>query len=139
MKKISVEDLIRMNYLKEILETSNNMVVTRGDIEKMKSPYNMDCIKAHLISRLMSLVSDKRKSLKVENWFYFEDKIDFFSASIDRINKDGLYLKDGLLPIGWSSIKGSTILEVYNHVLNNNFYFYIKSGDRFFKSRVKKC
>lgn len=96
-------------------------------------------IRTHLIKRIFEISSKIRKITDVPegSFVYFEEPIKSGTHVIDRFGRGSLFLKEQILPISWSSIKGQDLVKVHKTLKENKVYVLKIVGDTTFKSRVK--
>jgi hypothetical protein len=97
----------------------------------------MDFLKTHLIKKIKSQVKEKQQILKHEGFLFFDTPIDDGKKVINRIMETP-YPKEELLPIGWYNVKGSTLLDMYAQLKDNDFYIYKLYQGKSHKMRIKK-
>jgi hypothetical protein len=95
-------------------------------------------IRTHLISKIKSEVKEKEKILNFDGFFYLDNDVDDGKKKINRLNKHSIYPKEELLPLSWYALKGTTLLEVYSQLKDNNFYIYKFLDGKSHKMRIKK-
>jgi hypothetical protein len=97
-------------------------------------------VRLHLIREIFNRIENKLNSANMpkDSFIYFEDPIKTTIYSIDRFGKGSFYFHDQILPIHWSSITGTILLETYNRLKKNEVYFYSKLGGKFYKTKTKK-
>ena len=98
-----------------------------------------DFIRTHLIKIIKEEVKKKQKILNYdEGFFYFDKPIDDGNKIINRLNNYSIYTKDEILPIGWYHIKGTSLLEVYSKLKDEDVYIYKKIDGKSHKIRIRK-
>jgi hypothetical protein len=97
-----------------------------------------DFLRTHLISKIKNQVKEKEKILKYEGFFFFDKEIDDGKKKINRLNRWSPYPKEELLPLNWYTIKGTSLLEIYSQLKDNNFYIYKVLEGKSHKMRIKK-
>lgn len=98
----------------------------------------MDFIKTHLISKIKDSIKEKQKILKFDGFFYLDNPIDDGSKVVNRLNQYSIYPKEELLPLNWCQLKGSTLLDVYSQVKDNDVYIYKLLNGKSHKMRIKR-
>jgi hypothetical protein len=103
-----------------------------------------DFLRKHLISKIKEEIRSKQKILKFEGFLFFDKEIidtgrsGLLSNKINRVNSSELFRKEEVLPLSWYGVNGTTLLEVYSELKDNNFYIYKLYEGKSHKMRIKK-
>lgn len=96
-------------------------------------------IAIHLVSKIEKIVKQKEGVLKHSGFYYFNDPIlDSRNGIVNRVNRWAPYLKEKVLPASWYSLKGSTLVQIFKRLKDNEFYIYKEVDGKDCKVRLKK-
>jgi len=96
-------------------------------------------ITEHIIELIINEVEGKKKiGGTATSFFYFEEPIIDGDKHINRVSQFNPFEKEEILPIGWHVLEGSTLLEIYDKLKNNEFFFYKLIDGKSYKARLKK-
>ncbi len=98
----------------------------------------MNFIKTHLIAKIEEQVKHKQAVLKHNHFYYFDRPIIEDKKIIDRVNRFNPYRKDEILPSSYYSLKGGTLVDIFNQLKNNDFFIYKNIDGKSYKTRIKK-
>ena len=97
----------------------------------------MDFIKTHLISKIKNSVKEKQKILKFDGFFFLDSHIEDNKKTINRLNQYCIYPKEELIPLNWYQLKGTSLLDIYSQLKENNVYIYKMLDGKSHKMRIK--
>ncbi len=98
----------------------------------------MNFIAIHLVHKIESEVKKKQGILKHDGFYYFNDPIKDGKRMVNRVNRWAPYRKDEILPCSWYTLRGGTLMSIFNNLKNNEFYIYKKVEGKDCKVRLKK-
>lgn len=99
----------------------------------------MTFIERHLINKISDQIKEKQAVLKHQHFYFFDKPVKNKNKLIDRIDRVSPYCKDEILPSSWYWLDGSSLMEIFFKLKNNEFYIYKKLEDgKTYKTRVKK-
>jgi len=98
----------------------------------------MDFIRTHLISKIKSSVKEKQKILKFDGFFFLDNPIEDGKKTINRLNQWSIYPKEELIPLNWYQLQGTSLLDIYSQLKENNVYIYKLLDGKSHKMRIKK-
>jgi hypothetical protein len=98
----------------------------------------MDFIRPHLIKKIKEQVKYKQKILKHDGFFFFDKPIDDGKKIINRTTLVTPFYKEEVLPTSWYTLKGTSLLDMYSQLKDNNFYIYKLYEGKSHKMRIKK-
>lgn len=96
----------------------------------------------HVIQLIEKEIESKKRVTKQINFYYFEDPIVDGKRVINRVSQFNPFEKEEIVPCGWRVLSGGALVEIYDRLKNNEFYFYkqleIDGKTRSYKARLKK-
>jgi hypothetical protein len=98
----------------------------------------MDFIRTHLISKIKDSIKEKQKILKFDGFFFLDSHIEDNKKTINRLNQYCIYPKEELIPLNWYQLKGTSLLDIYSQLKENNVYIYKMLDGKSHKMRIKK-
>ena len=98
----------------------------------------MDFIRTHLISKIKSSVNEKQKILKFDGFFFLDNPIEDGKKTINRLNQLSIYPKEELIHLNWYQLQGTSLLDIYSQLKENNVYIYKLLDGKSHKMRIKK-
>jgi hypothetical protein len=97
----------------------------------------MDFIRTHLISKIKDSIKEKQKILKFDGFFFLDSHIEDNKKTINRLNQYCIYPKEELIPLNWYQLKGTSLLDIYSQLKENNVYIYKMLDGKSHKMRIK--
>ena len=82
-----------------------------------------DFIRKHLITSTKQMITQKQDSINFNGFFHF-DGVKSRNAIINRVNRENPFMKEEILSSSWHLLEGSALIDIYNKIKNNEFYFY---------------
>jgi hypothetical protein len=100
----------------------------------------MSIIKNHLITKIRSEIQRKQDSVNFSGFFYFDNIVSDKKQKweINRVNRENVFLCEKVYPISLHMINGPTLVDIYDRLKQNDFYFYKKINGKDHKIRLKK-
>lgn len=98
----------------------------------------MSFIKTHLIKKIQEQIEDKQNSVNFVGFFYFDKFVKSKTWDINRVNKGNAYPYEKVYPLSFWSLEGKSLIDIYQKLKNNNFYFYKKINGKDHKIRLKR-
>lgn len=95
-------------------------------------------ITEQVIRLIENEIEDKRKLTSITNFYYFNDPIFDGKRVIDRVSRFNPFVKEEIVPIGWYGLSGNALVQIYDKLKNNDFFFYKLIEGRSYKARLKK-
>lgn len=95
-----------------------------------------DFIRQVLITKIKDQIKEKETILKFDGFFFFDKDIKDI-RTINRLNRNSLYLKEELMPLSWYQVKGTSLLDAYSQLKDNKFYIYKILEGKQHKLRMK--
>lgn len=95
-------------------------------------------ITKHLVKKIQNEIDDKMKVTKACNFYYFNEPIKDGNRLINRVSRFNAFEKEAIIGIGWHGLSGQSLIEIYDKVKNNDFFFYKLVDGRSYKARLKK-
>ena len=83
-------------------------------------------------------IEDKRKLTNITNFYYFNDPIVDGKRIINRVSRFHPFEKEEIVPIGWYLLSGNALIQIYDKLKNNEFFFYKLIDGKSYKARLKK-
>jgi hypothetical protein len=93
----------------------------------------MNFITSKLIDNIYVLVVMSQNKYNHHHFFYFNEPIIEDDMVIDRINRWNPYVKEKMLPYAYYSLKGSTLIEIYEKIKNEQFYYWENKNNNYKK------
>jgi len=93
----------------------------------------MNFITSKLIDNIYVLVVKSQNKYNHHHFFYFNEPIIEDDMVIDRINRWNPYVKEKMLPYTYYSLKGSTLIEIYEKIKNEQFYYWENKNNNYKK------
>ena len=97
----------------------------------------MDFIRTHLILKIKDSIKEKQKILKFDGFFFLDSHIEDNKKTINRLNQYCIYPKEELIPLNWYQLKGTSLLDIYSQLKENNVYIYKMLDGKSHKMRIK--
>lgn len=102
----------------------------------------MSFIKKHLLEKIKKYVNGKQDSVNFSGFFYFDNPIiDIKTGNrkiiINRVNRDSIYEKEEIIPLIKNQLNGSTLVDIFFRVKNDEFFFYKKVNGKDHRVRFK--
>ena len=103
----------------------------------------MSFIKKHLLEIIKKRIDRKQDSINFNGFFYFDNpvigtKIDNNrKIIINRVNRDSIYEKEEIIPLIKNQLNGSTLVDIFFRVKNDEFFFYKKVNGKDYRIRFK--
>ena len=98
----------------------------------------MDFIRTQLIKKIKEQVKEKVGILKYDGHFFLDNPIPDGKQIINRVSSTALYSKNEILPSNWYNVKGTTLLEEFSQLKDNDCYIYKIYEGKSHKMRIKK-
>ena len=95
-------------------------------------------ITEHIIKLIQQEIEGKKRVTKQTSFFYFNEPIEDDDKLINRVSQFNPFEKEGILPIGWHGVSPNTLIEIYDRLKNNEFFFYKRIEGKSYKARLKK-
>lgn len=95
-------------------------------------------ITCHVIQKIEQEIEAKRKVTKSTNFYYFNEPIKDGSRSINRVSRWNPFEKEEICGLSWYALSGSTLVQIYDKLKNNDFFFYKMIEGKSYKARLKK-
>lgn len=92
----------------------------------------------HVIQLIEREIENKRRVTKQTNFYYFEEPIKDGKRLINRVSRFNPFEKDEIIPCGWRVLSGSALVQIYDNLKNNKFFFYKEVDGKSYKARLKK-
>lgn len=103
----------------------------------------MSFIKKHLLEKIKISISQKQDSVNFDGFFYFDSPTNDTETSkkrhilINRINRDSIFEKEEVVPLIKTQLYGSTLVDIFFKIKNNEFFFYKKVNGKNHRIRFK--
>lgn len=98
----------------------------------------MSFIKSHLVKIIQNQIEEKQNSVNFVGFFYFDKNIKSKTWDINRVNKANAFPYERVYPLTFWSLDGKSLVEIYQRLKNNDFYFYKKINGKDHKIRLKR-
>lgn len=95
-------------------------------------------ITTQVIKLIEGEIEGKRKITKESKFYYFNTPIVDDNRLINRVSQFNPFEKEEIVPVGWYGLSGCTLIEIYDRLKNNEFFFYKKIEGKSYKARLKK-
>lgn len=95
-------------------------------------------ISNHVIQKIIKEIESKHKVTKDTNFYYFNEPIKDGKRSINRVNRSSPFEKEEIMCLSWYALSGSTLIQIYDKLKNNDFFFYKIIDGKSYKARLKK-
>ncbi len=95
-------------------------------------------ITQHIIRVIENEIDNKRKLTTATNFYYFNEPIKDGDKIINRVSRFNPFQKEEIVPIGWYGLSGNTLIQIYDKLKNNEFFFYKIIEGKSYKARLKK-
>ena len=106
-----------------------------------------DFIREHLKSEIIRMANDLRARLQTHSFVFLEDPIPTYRridekklllVYINRIGIEKLFLLEEIVPMEWSDVKNTQLMEIFNKLKDNKVFVYKDIQSKMMKCRVKK-
>jgi hypothetical protein len=98
----------------------------------------VDFITQHVIQQIERTIEEKRKVTKQTSFYYFNEPIKDGSRIINRVSRFNPFEKEEICSISWYALSGSTLVQIYDKLKNNDFFFYKNIEGKSYKAKLKK-
>ena len=95
-------------------------------------------ITEQVIKLIEKEIEDKRKLTSITNFYYFNDPVIDGEKVINRVSRFNPFAKEEIVPVGWYGLSGNALVQIYDKLKNNDFFFYKLIEGRSYKARLKK-
>ena len=95
-------------------------------------------ISRHVIQKIQKEIEAKRKVTKSCNFYYFNEGIKDGKREINRVSRWSPFEKEEICGLSWYALSGSTLVQIYDKLKNNDFFFYKMIDGKSYKARLKK-
>lgn len=95
-------------------------------------------ITCHLIQKIEQEIEAKRKVTTSTNFYYFNESIKDGSRNINRVSRWSPFEKEEIVGLSWYALSGLTLIQIYDKLKNNDFFFYKMIDGKSYKARLKK-
>ena len=95
-------------------------------------------ITEHVVKLIEGEINGKKGITKETNFFYFNEPINDGDMIINRVSQFNPFQKEEVLPVGWYTLSGNTLIQIYDKLKNNEFFFYKIIEGKSYKARLKK-
>ncbi len=103
----------------------------------------MSFIKKHLLEKIKEKVNRKQDSINFSGFFYFDSPVVDTKTNnnrqivINRVNRDFIYEKEEIIPLIKNQLNGSTLVNIFFKIKNDEFFFYKKVNGKDHRIRFK--
>jgi len=103
----------------------------------------MNFIKKHLLEKIKENINRKQDSINFSGFFYFDNPVIDTKTNtnrkiiINRVNKDSIYEKEEIIPLIKTQLNGSTLVNIFFKIKNDEFFFYKKVNGKDHRIRFK--
>lgn len=95
-------------------------------------------ITKHIIELIEKEIDKKRKLTSITNFFYFNEPILNGNIKINRVSRFNPFVEEDVLPFDWYKLSGSTLIQIYDKIKHNDFFFYKLIDGKSYKAKLKK-
>lgn len=99
---------------------------------------NTNFINRHIIKKIEEIIIECQKKLNHNSFIYLDNPTIDGKKIINRLNSKSCYQKNEILPESYNSLRGRTLLSIFNQLKINKVYIYKEINGRYYKTRIKK-